>query len=135
MRGVPLRIELGPRDIENGQVIVVRRDNGEKTAVAIGEIENYVKDALDGIQKNLYAKALKALEEKTYSAAAMDETMGGRPGFVKAMWCGSPSCEETIKEKTGLTSRCIPFEGESVSDKCVCCGGEAKHLVYWGKSY
>ncbi|HWO74552.1 MAG TPA: proline--tRNA ligase [Bacillus sp. (in: firmicutes)] len=138
MKGIPLRLEVGPKDIENNQVVLVRRDTGEKLFVSMDQIEDRIVALLDEIQKNLFNKAQAAREEKTSTAAAFDEfktKLSSNPGFIKAMWCGDRSCEDQIKEETGATSRCIPFEQESVSTQCVRCGKEAKHLVYWAKSY
>jgi len=138
MKGVPVRLEIGPKDIEKGQVVLVRRDTRQKVFVPIDEIETKVPELLDDIQKNLLAQARALRDAKTFTAHDMDEfekIISSTPGFIKAMWCGDTKCEETIKEKTGATSRCTPFEGEAVSDKCVCCGKEAKTLIYWGKAY
>lgn len=138
MKGVPLRIEIGPKDIANNQVILARRDTREKTAVSIDDVEEKVMSILDDIQKSLFEKAKKLMEQKIYCAKNMDEMKDiadNKPGFVKAMWCGSRECEDKIKETAGLTSRCIPFEQENVSDTCVCCGKKASKMVYWGKSY
>ncbi|WP_097158831.1 proline--tRNA ligase [Bacillus oleivorans] len=138
MKGIPLRLEVGPKDIENNQVVLVRRDTGEKLFVSIDQIEDRIVALLDEIQKNLFNKAKASREEKTATAATFDEfkkNLSGNPGFIKAMWCGDRACEDQIKEETGATSRCIPFEQESVSEQCVCCGKEAKHMVYWAKSY
>lgn len=138
MKGVPLRIEIGPKDIENNQVILARRDNGEKITVSIDEVTAKVEEMLEDIQKSLYEKAKKHREEKTYNATTFEEfktIAETKPGFIKAMWCGDLACEEKIKEEAGATSRCMPFEQENLSDKCVCCGKEAKTMVYWGKAY
>lgn len=138
MKGVPLRIEIGPKDIAKNQVILARRDTREKIAVSIPDIEEKVMSILCDIQKSLFEKAKKLMEQKTYCAKNLDELKDvaeNKPGFVKAMWCGSRECEDKIKETAGLTSRCIPFEQEKVSDTCVCCGKKASKMVYWGKSY
>ncbi|GIN87709.1 proline--tRNA ligase 2 [Heyndrickxia sporothermodurans] len=138
MKGVPLRLEVGPKDIEKGQVVLARRDTGEKIIVPMAELETKVTELLDEIQKNLFEKAKAHREERTSVALNMDEfkqILVDKPGFIKAMWCGDVACENFIKDETSATSRCIPFEGEKVSDTCVCCGGEAKHLVYWAKAY
>lgn len=138
MKGVPLRLEVGPKDIEKGQVVLARRDTGEKIIVPMAELETKVTELLDEIQKNLFEKAKAHREERTSVALNMDEfkqILVDKPGFIKAMWCGDVACENIIKDETSATSRCIPFEGEKVSDTCVCCGGEAKHLVYWAKAY
>lgn len=138
MRGIPIRIEIGPKDIENGKCVVVRRDNGEKTEVALGELETKVKEILETMQKDMLERARKHVETHTYEAKEYDEfcdIIDHKPGFVKAMWCGDVACEEKIKEDTTATSRCMPFEQETISDRCVCCGRPAKKMVYWGKAY
>jgi prolyl-tRNA synthetase len=138
MKGIPLRLEAGPRDIEQNQVIIVRRDTGEKVTVAIDELESKIAQLLNDVQHNLFDKALKHREEKTSVAVNFEEfaeKLNTNKGFIKAMWCGDQSCEDKIKEETGATSRCIPFEEESVSEECVCCGKEAKQLVYWARAY
>ena len=138
MKGVPLRIEIGPRDIENNQCIIVRRDTREKITVNLDNIEEHIKNTLESIQKDLYEKALNHRNENTFLAKNMEEfqnQLNEKQGFIKAMWCGSENCENEIKEKTGATSRCIPFEQEQISSKCVCCNNEAKKMVYWGKAY
>ncbi|MFD1065212.1 proline--tRNA ligase [Oceanobacillus locisalsi] len=137
MKGIPVRIEMGPKDIEKEQVVLVRRDTGEKEFVALADVEERLAALLDEVQASLYNRALEHREEMTHTAKDMDEfkTEIEKGGFVKAMWCGDVACEEKIKEETSATSRCIPFESESVSDKCVCCGKEAKELVYWARAY
>lgn len=138
MRGVPLRVEIGPKDIENNKVVLVRRDTNEKIIVQMEELESKIQELLEDIQKNLYKKALENRESKIYCAINMDELKfiaENKSGFIKAMWCGDIDCEEKIKEITGLTSRCIPFEQENISDKCVCCGEKSTQMVYWGKAY
>lgn len=138
MKGIPVRLEIGPKDIENKQVVLVRRDTLEKVVVPIAELEVKLPELLDEIQANLYNKALKHREERTSVALTLPElkeTLETKPGFIKAMWCGDLACEEKIKEETTATSRCIPFEQEHLSDQCVCCGKEAKHMVYWAKAY
>lgn len=138
MKGVPLRLELGPRDIENGQCVLVRRDNREKVFVKLEDIEKTVQEMLDSLQKDLFEKALAHRNENTFYAKTLEEfeqKLNEKQGFIKAMWCGSQECEEKIKEQTGATSRCIPFEQENISDICVCCGKPAQKMVYWGKAY
>ncbi len=138
MKGVPVRVEIGPRDIENNQAVLARRDNGEKITVSLDNIEEEVANLLEKIQNNLLEKAAKHRDTHTYTASTMEEfenTIKEKPGFVKAMWCGDEACELKIKEMTGATSRCMPFEQEEISDKCVCCGKQAKTMVYWGKAY
>ena len=138
MKGIPVRIEMGPKDIEKEQVVLVRRDTGEKEFVPLAELETRLPQLLDEIQQNLYDKALEHRNEMTTVATTMDEfkeALENKGGFVKAMWCGDEACEEKIQEETTATSRCIPFENETVSETCVCCGKEAKDLVYWAKAY
>ncbi len=138
MKGVPLRLEIGPKDIANNQCVLVRRDNREKTFVSLDELETKIPELLTAVHKGLYEKALARREEMTYSVTCfeeMKENAASRPGFIKAMWCGNPECEEKLKDEAGVTSRCIPFEQEMISDKCVCCGKPAAQMLYWGKAY
>ncbi|KAB2334717.1 proline--tRNA ligase [Cytobacillus depressus] len=138
MKGVPLRLEVGPKDIENNQVVLARRDTGEKIIVSMIELESKLTEVLDDIQRNLFERAKELREQKTYKATSFDELneiFTNKTGFVKAMWCGDQSCEDKVKEETGATSRCIPFEQEAISNECVCCGREANQLVYWAKAY
>jgi len=138
MKGVPIRIEIGPRDIENNQAILVRRDTREKTIVELSNISEEVLKLLEKIQNSLLEKARKHRDSRTSTAKNMDEfknILETNQGFIKAMWCGNEECEDKIKEETGATSRCMPFEQEHISDICVCCGKPAKKLVIWGKSY
>ncbi len=138
MRGVPLRIELGPRDIESNNCVIVRRDTGEKKIVSLDNILQEVETELNALADNLFDHALKNRERKTWECPdfetlkkAADENLG----FYKAMWCGDAACEAKLKEEIDVSSRCIPFEESKLSDRCVCCGKEAKHMVYWGKAY
>lgn len=138
MKGIPVRLEVGPKDIENKQVVLVRRDTLEKVIVPVAQLETKLAELLDDIQSNLYNKALKHREERTTAAVNFNEfkeTLEAKGGFIKAMWCGDLACEEKIKEETSATSRCIPFKQEQVAEKCVCCGKDAKHMVYWAKAY
>ncbi|MCI9354266.1 MAG: proline--tRNA ligase [Firmicutes bacterium] len=138
MKGVPIRLEIGPKDIEKNQVVLARRDTGEKQIVSIDNLENTVKQLLEEIQSNLLQRATERRNSKTYVAKTMEEfeqQINETPGFIKAMWCGDQACEDAIKEKTAATSRCIPFEQEHISDTCICCGKPAKHMVYWGRAY
>ncbi len=138
MKGVPVRIELGPRDLEAGQCVIVSRATREKKVVAIANIVEEINSAMDEVHAALYNRALKNREEHTYSATTLDELKTKakeNSGFFKAMWCGDLDCEMRIKEEAGLTSRCIPYEEEHLSDTCVCCGKPAKHMVYWGVAY
>ena len=139
MLGVPIRVEIGPKDIENNQCVMVRRDTREKTIVSLDELETAVAKMLDDIHDSMYQAALDNLQQKTYTATTHEEFLdiaATRPGFIKAMWCGDTACEEKLKEETGgVKSRCIPFQEEHLADTCVCCGRPAKHMVYWGKQY
>ena len=138
MKGVPLRLEIGPKDIENNQCVLVRRDNREKTFVSLDELETVIPALLKAVHDGLYQKALARRESMTYTAASFEELQDiaqSRPGLIKAMWCGDEACELRLKEEAGVTSRCMPFEQESLGDTCVCCGKPAKHMVVWGKAY
>lgn len=138
MKGVPLRIEVGPRDLEQNQCVAVRRDNGEKTVVSLDEIGEKAGELLNTLHDALYEKALAMRENRIYDAVDYDTfkaTIAEKPGFVRAMWCGDKECELKIKEDTQATSRCMPFEQEELSDVCVCCGKPAKKMVVWGKAY
>ena len=138
MRGIPLRVEIGPKDIEANKCVLVRRDNGEKIEVSLDELDNKVVELLDTIQKEMLIRAREHRDAHTYVATTMDELekiLNETPGFVKAMWCGEQACEDEIKEKYSATSRCMPFDQEQLSDTCVCCGKPAKKMVYWGRAY
>ena len=138
MKGVPLRIEIGPRDIENGVCMAVRRDNGEKITVKLDELTERLPGLLDDVQKGLYIKAKANLDEHTYEAHSIEEAkelQEKNGGFIKTMWCGSLECELAMKEKAGMSSRCIPFDQERLDDVCACCGKPAKHMIYWGVAY
>ena len=138
MRGIPVRVEIGPRDIENNEAVLVRRDTHEKITVSLDEIEAKVSKLLDTIQSDMLERARAHRDSHTYVATTYDEfvkTINEKPGFVKAMWCGDQACEDKIKEDTAATSRCMPFAQENLSDKCVCCGKPAKKMVYWGRAY
>ena len=139
MKGVPLRLEIGPRDIENNSCVLVSRVSREKTFVSLDNIEEEVAKALKTVHEELYARAEKNLAEKTHTAASYEEFLNlaeNNPGFIKAMWCGDSECEDKLKDETGgVKSRCIPFVEEHISDKCVCCGKPAKHMVVFGRQY
>ena len=138
MRGIPIRVELGPKDIEAGQAILVRRDTGEKITVAIDAVPETAKALLETIQADMLARAEAHLNSHIYDAHDYEElkdVAANKPGFIRAMWCGDQACELKIKEDLGVTSRCIPFKQETIDGKCVCCGKPAKQLVYWGKAY
>ncbi len=139
MKGVPVRIEMGPRDIENGECVLVTRHNREKTVVKLENIVEAVQQKLSEVHEGIYNKALENREKRTFDCTTIDEinealsTKGD--GFIRAMWCESEECEDIVKEKTGAGSRCIPFDQKKLSDKCVCCGKPAKTMVLWGKAY
>ncbi len=138
MRGIPIRVELGPKDIEKNQAVLVRRDTREKTIVSINELPSVVPQLLETIQKDMFLRAKTHRDSHTYDAHNYEEfkeIVNNKPGFVRAMWCGDPACEEKIKADTTATSRCIPFEQEQIEDTCVCCGRPAKKMVFWGKAY
>ena len=138
MRGIPVRVEIGPRDIENNVAVLVRRDTHEKLTVSLDELAEKVGELLDTIQHDMLERARAHRDAHTYVATNFDEfveTINEKPGFVKAMWCGCKECEDKIKEATAATSRCIPFKQEQLSDKCVCCGKPATKMVYWGRAY
>ena len=139
MKGVPVRIEIGPRDIEANKCVICTRHNLEKSEADLDNLEAAVAEKLGEVRDGLYAKALENREKHTYSCTTIDEIKQALEkngdGFVKAMWCGSEECEDSVKAQTGVGSRCIPFDQEQLSDKCVCCGRPAKKLVYWGKAY
>lgn len=138
MKGVPLRLEIGPKDIEKGQCVLVRRHDREKIFVPLDQLEQAITEQLACVRQGIYEKAFSRRQEMTYTATTMDELKeiaDNKPGLVKAMWCGELACEEAIREQAGLTSRCMPFEQETIADTCVCCGKPAKSMVYWGKAY
>ncbi len=138
MKGVPLRVEIGPKDLEQGQCVACRRDNGEKTVLALEELETKVPELLDAIHNGLYEKAAKNVADHTYAAYSLEEAKALQEehgGFIKTMWCGNLQCELEMKEKAGMTSRCIPFQQEHLSDVCPICGKKAEKMVYWGVAY
>ncbi|MBQ6711745.1 MAG: proline--tRNA ligase [Clostridia bacterium] len=138
MKGVPLRVEIGPKDMEKGQCCICRRDNGEKIFVPLNELETVVPQLLDAVHEGLYNRAKQNLENNTRVCMTLDEVkefMETQGGFAKTMWCGELDCELEMKEKAGVSSRCMPLEQETVSDVCVCCGKPAKHMIYWGVAY
>ncbi|WP_251448667.1 proline--tRNA ligase [Vermiculatibacterium agrestimuris] len=138
MKGVPLRLELGPKDMEKNQCVLVRRDSGEKAFVSLDGIEDTVAKLLDDIHDALYAKALKNLQDNTFPAYSLEEAktiQEEKGGFIKTMWCGELECELKMKEEAGMSSRCIPLEQEHLGDTCAICGKPAKHMIYWGIAY
>ena len=138
MKGVPLRLEIGPKDIEKNQCVLVRRDTREKYFVSLDDLETEIPRLLNELARNLYNRALENRENRTWSATTMDEVKElaeKNNGYIKTMWCGDLACEEKMKEEVGLSSRCMPFEQEHISDVCPCCGKPANLMVYWGKAY
>jgi len=138
MKGVPLRVELGPRDIENGQCVAVRRDNGEKITVALDELAARVPELLDAVQQGLYNAAKINLDEHIFEAHSLEEAkalQAEHGGFIKTMWCGELDCEMKMKEEAGMSSRCMPLRQERFADVCPICGKPAKHMIYWGVAY
>ncbi len=138
MKGVPLRVECGPRDLENGQCVLVRRNDGEKTVVALENLEQAVAEQLELVRKGMYEKAKRNLEEHTYEAYSLEEARNlqqEKGGFIKTMWCGELECELKMKEEAGMSSRCMPLKQEQLSDVCPICGKPAKHSILWGVAY
>jgi len=138
MRGYPIRIEIGPKDIEAGKCVICRRDTREKIEVDLAALETEVPAILDRIQKEMLERARTHRDAHTYTAATKEEfknAFNTKAGFVKAMWCGCRECEDAIKEELSVTSRCIPFEQETIADTCVWCGKPAKKMLYWGRAY
>ena len=138
MKGVPVRLEIGPRDIENNACVLVRRDNREKTVVSLDNLTDSIKTMLDDFAKAIFEKAKANMEANTVSATTLEEMkqdISEKPRFVKAMWCGDEACEEKVKEVTGMPSRCMPFEQEHISDVCPVCGKPAKYMVVYGIAY
>ncbi len=139
MKGVPVRVEIGPRDIAANQCVIATRHNGEKTTVSLDNLTESVQQKLQEVHDGMFAAALENRNKRTYQCQTIDEinqvlTENG-DGFIEAMWCGEESCEDEVKAQTGAGSRCIPFAQKTLSDKCVCCGKPAKHMVLWGKAY
>ena len=138
MKGVPLRVEIGPKDLEKNQCVLVRRDTREKVFVSLDELETAIPAQLEALRKDLYERALANREKRTWAATTMDEVKElakANTGYIKTMWCGDLACEMKMKEEVGLSSRCMPFEQEHLSDVCPCCGKPAKTMVYWGVAY
>ena len=139
MRGIPLRVELGPKDIAANQCVVVRRDTREKIQVSLDELESRIPELLETVQKEMFAKAKAHRDAHIWDAhnyEELREIAENKPGFIRGMWCGDQACEDKIKEDFAVTSRCMPFDDhEQISDVCVCCGKPAHKLVYWGKAY
>ena len=138
MKGVPLRVEIGPRDIVDNKCVIVRRDNREKSFVSLDNLCESVAEGLKNLQRAIYEKALQNRENRTFTAETLEELKqiaANNNGYIRAMWCGELDCEMKLKEEADVTSRCMPFGMEPIGNKCVCCGRDAKKLVYWGKAY
>ena len=138
MKGVPLRLEIGPKDLEKNQCVLVRRDTREKIFVSLDELETAIPAQLEALRKDLYQRALANREKRTWAATTMEEVKElakANTGYIKTMWCGDLACEMKMKEEAGLSSRCMPFEQEHISDVCPCCGKPASKMVYWGVAY
>ena len=139
MRGIPVRLEIGPKDIEQGQCVIVRRDTREKIIASLEGIGAKVQEVLEQIQKDMFETAKKRMESMTYTASTKEEfkqIADTKPGFIRTMWCGDRKCEEEIKDQLGgVTSRCMPFAQEHLSDTCIWCGKKAQTMIYWGKAY
>ncbi|MGI5907692.1 MAG: proline--tRNA ligase [Christensenellales bacterium] len=138
LKGVPVRLEVGPRDIEKGQVLACRRDTLEKLPLPMDSLPDSVTGLLDDIHGTILQKATAMRDARTYTALDFDGFVAGiaeKKGFVKAMWCGERACEDAIKDKTGATTRCIPFEQEKLGDVCVHCGKPAGAMAYFARAY
>ena len=138
MKGIPLRVEVGPKDIEAGQAVLVRRDTHEKVTVALDNLADEVQKALAQMQQDMYDRALARQKAMTFDAHSFEELKDiadNKPGFIRAMWCGCRECEDRLKEEVGITSRCMPFAQEKLGENCVVCGKPAVKMVYWGKAY
>ena len=138
MKGVPLRIEIGPRDMEQGQCLAARRDNGEKVTVALDQLETEIPALLEAVQQGLFDKAKANLDSHIFAAQSLEEAKAlqeAHGGFIKTMWCGDQDCELKMKEQAGMSSRCMPLEQENLGETCACCGKPAKHMIYWGVAY
>ena len=138
MKGIPLRVEIGPKDIENGQCIAVRRDNGEKVVLSLAELEEKVKELLDSVQQGLFDKAKRNLVENTFDASTADEIkeiIETKGGFIRTKWCGATECELKLKEYAGVTSRCIPLEQDGKTGPCPVCGKTSDTTIIWGVAY
>ena len=138
MKGVPLRLELGPKDLEKNQCVLVRRDNGEKSFISLDELEAMVPEFLDRVHKGMFEKAKQNLTEHTYDAQTLEEAkklQEEHGGFIRTMWCGDEECECRMKDEAGMSSRCMPFDQTPIGDKCAICGKPAKKVIYWGVAY
>jgi prolyl-tRNA synthetase len=138
MKGVPLRVECGPRDLENGECVIVRRTDREKIVVKLEDLEKAVAEQLEAVHNGMFQRAKKNLEEHIFEAHSLEEAKALQDehgGYIKTMWCGDLECEMAMKEKAGMSSRCIPFAQEDLGQTCACCGKSASKMVYWGVAY
>ena len=138
MKGVPVRVEIGPRDIEAGQCVLVRRNDGEKTVVSLENLEAAVQEQLELVQKGMFEKAKQNLDNHIFEAHSLEEAkqlQQAHGGFIKTMWCGELECEMKMKEEAGMSSRCMPLKQEHLGDVCPICGKPAKKMIYWGVAY
>ena len=138
MKGVPLRVEIGPKDIEKSQCVLARRDTGEKTFAPLSELEETVKGLLDDVQANLFAMAKRNLDEHTFDITTPEEAKAiveGEGGFLRSKWCGSRECEEAMKERAGVSSRCLPLKQSGTEGTCPVCGKKCSTDIYWGVAY
>ncbi|MEA4815134.1 MAG: proline--tRNA ligase [Oscillospiraceae bacterium] len=138
MKGVPLRVEIGPRDIEKNECVAARRDTGEKTVISLDTLEDSIRALMDDIHNNMYAMAKKNMEDNTFEAETVEEVkkiVDGKGGFVKTKWCGSTECENAMKERAGVTSRCVPFVQDGKTGVCPICGKQSVKTVIWGVAY
>jgi len=138
MKGVPVRVELGPRDIEAGSCVLVRRNDGVKTTVRLDELEPAVREQLELVQTGMFEKAKQNLDSHVYEAHSVEEAkklQDEHGGFIRTMWCGDEACELRMKELTGMSSRCMPLKQEQLDDVCPICGKPAKKMIYWGIAY
>ena len=138
MKGVPLRVECGPRDLENGQCVIVRRTDREKIIVKLEDLESAIAEQLELVHKGMFERAKKNLDEHIYAAYSLEEAKALQEehgGYIKTMWCGELECELAMKEQAGMSSRCIPFAQENLGETCACCGKPAKKMTYWGIAY
>ena len=138
MKGVPVRVECGPRDLENDQCVLVRRTDREKVTVKLEDLEKAVEEQLALVHQGMFDRAKKNLEDHIYEAHTLEEAKALQEqngGFIKTMWCGDEACELKMKEVAGMSSRCIPFNQEHLGDTCACCGKPAQKMIYWGVAY
>ena len=138
MKGVPLRVEIGPKDMEKGQCVIARRDTGEKVSAPLDGLEETVRKLLDAVHDNMYAMALKNREDNTFDISTPEEAKAiaeGKGGFLRSKWCGSLECELAMKERAGVSSRCMPLRQSGTEGACPVCGKPCKTDIYWGVAY